>query len=42
MADSFRNRWQKLWVILQETYIIGVSPKSGEVRIVFLFDKGRL
>ena len=35
-----RTRWRKLWMILQESYVIGISPKTGEVRIVLLFDKG--
>ena len=35
-----RNRWRGLWVVLQESYVLGISPKTGEVRVVMLFDKG--
>ena len=35
-----RNRWHGLWVVLQESCVLGVSPKTGEVRVVMLFDKG--
>lgn len=37
-----RKRWRKMWLILQESYIIGLNPKTGEVRVVLLFDRGEL
>jgi len=33
-----RCRWRKIWCIIQETCIVGISPKTGEVSLVLLFD----
>ena len=33
-----RKRWRKLWCIIQESFILGISPKTGEIRMVLLFD----
>ena len=27
-------------MVLQESFVLGISPKTGEVRVVMLFDKG--
>ena len=37
---SYRERWRKTWVVVCETCLIGLNPKTGEVRLVLLFDKG--
>lgn len=34
-----RTSWRKLWLIAMDTFILGVNPKTGEVRIVILLDK---
>ena len=33
------RKWHQMWFIVHESSIIGVKPKSGEIRVVLLFDK---
>jgi len=35
-----RDRWHKMWVVVHETSLLAVKPKTGEIRVVMLFDKG--
>ena len=38
--NSFR--WKNMWCIIQDTSILGLDPKTGEIHIVLLFDKSKL
>ena len=38
--NSFR--WKNMWCIIQDTSILGLDPKTGEIHVVLLFDKSKL
>nr|XP_040569345.1 LOW QUALITY PROTEIN: phospholipase D1-like [Lepeophtheirus salmonis] len=33
------RKWKKIWLIVQESFVMGINPKNSEVRLVLLFDK---
>ena len=39
-VNSFR--WKNMWCIIQDTSILGLDPKTGEIHVVLLFDKSKL
>ncbi|XP_059080712.1 phospholipase D2-like isoform X2 [Tigriopus californicus] len=39
--SCYGTKWNKLWLILQDTFLLGIKPKTGEIRVVLLFDKGQ-
>jgi len=35
----YNCRWNNMWCIIQDTSILGLDPKTGEIHVVLLFDK---